>query len=632
MEKSSSTIFVQIASYRDPELPKTIQSCLANAHFPENLRFGICWQYDSQTIHDMDAFNHDNRFRIDKINYQDSKGCCWARNRVNRLYQEETYTLQIDAHMRFAPEWDSLLIGMIEGIRDTKPLITTYPPSYSIVNGEEVLSDVTTPQKLKLKRLHLDLTTRLEGVSVTDSNQPGKSEYIAAGYFFTLGQFCKEVEYDPNLYFLGEEINLAVRAYSNGYNFYYPNKNLVWHLYGHGASLHWSDHPDQEHIQHATAIDRLEKLLLHDSNDLEQYGLGKERTLKDYEQYANICFSEVLERRKLAKPEIPFHHRIRLNTSEIEVRNDYHYWVFCLLNEEDIEIYRQDIKDPDVLNHRVNEIAINTLLPSMPTQYKLWPKHREWGPELIYPLYFLTDTSKTTEIEKLPVQPRVFVALAAYCEPELVLTIQNCLNRAQFPERLTFGICLQFDDDGPPEIQQTCLDDYENDERFRIVKYPYQDSQGGCWARNIVQSLYRDEEYTLQVDSHTRFLANWDIALINMMQVFPSAKPLITGFPPLYFYENEKENLIDFYHLERVPTTLVESWSEDGWVYHPTRYLPQNTKTPRRCRILSGAFVFTLGRWNYEVNQDPYHLYTGEEFALTLRSYTHGYDLFNPLH
>jgi hypothetical protein len=45
---------------------------------------------------------------------------------------------------------------------------------------------------------------------------------------------------------------------------------------------------------------------------------------------------------------------------------------------------------------------------------------------------------------------------------------------------------------------------------------------------------------------------------------------------------------------------------------------------------LSGAFVFTLGAWNTEVRQDPEHLYTGEEFALTLRSFTSGYDLWNP--
>ena len=39
-------IFVQIASYRDPELIPTIQDCIEKAKYPEDLTFGICWQRD----------------------------------------------------------------------------------------------------------------------------------------------------------------------------------------------------------------------------------------------------------------------------------------------------------------------------------------------------------------------------------------------------------------------------------------------------------------------------------------------------------------------------------------------------------------------------------------------------------
>jgi len=37
-------IFIQIASYRDPELLPTLNSALCNAKYPENLTFGIVWQ------------------------------------------------------------------------------------------------------------------------------------------------------------------------------------------------------------------------------------------------------------------------------------------------------------------------------------------------------------------------------------------------------------------------------------------------------------------------------------------------------------------------------------------------------------------------------------------------------------
>ena len=34
--------------------------------------------------------------------------------------------------------------------------------------------------------------------------------------------------------------------------------------------------------------------------------------------------------------------------------------------------------------------------------------------------------------------------------------------------------------------------------------------------------------------------------------------------------------------------------------------------------------------WVKEIIQDPEHYYTGEEFALTIRSFTYGYDIFTP--
>ncbi len=82
---------------------------------------------------------------------------------------------------------------------------------------------------------------------------------------------------------------------------------------------------------------------------------------------------------------------------------------------------------------------------------------------------------------------------------------------------------------------------------------------------------------------------------------------------------------------DRVPVTVVEQWSDEGWINHPVAPAPScSPRAARPTRVLSGAFVFTDGAWNVDVRQDPEHLYTGEEFALTLRSFTHGYDLWNP--
>jgi hypothetical protein len=85
-------IFVQIAAYRDPELLPTILDCLAKAAWSEDLRFGICWQTDEED-RTLDRFLDDTRFRIQRVPWHESKGLCWARAEIQKLYEGEEYTL-----------------------------------------------------------------------------------------------------------------------------------------------------------------------------------------------------------------------------------------------------------------------------------------------------------------------------------------------------------------------------------------------------------------------------------------------------------------------------------------------------------------------------------------------------------
>ena len=96
-----NTIFIQIASFCDPQLVPTIKDMLANAKYPKNLVFAIARQFNPEDGFDnVDEWRDDKRFRILDIPHTDSKGVCWARHQVQQLYKGEKYTLQIDSHMR----------------------------------------------------------------------------------------------------------------------------------------------------------------------------------------------------------------------------------------------------------------------------------------------------------------------------------------------------------------------------------------------------------------------------------------------------------------------------------------------------------------------------------------------------
>src|SRR5689334_6402028 len=113
MTRHGKGIFVAIASYADPELPRTLADCSAMAHSPDDLRFGICWQSDPRTPIDVGHFRADSRYRFIDRTVKESQGGPWARNLAQSLWRGEPYTLQVDSHMKFEPGWDAKLVEML---------------------------------------------------------------------------------------------------------------------------------------------------------------------------------------------------------------------------------------------------------------------------------------------------------------------------------------------------------------------------------------------------------------------------------------------------------------------------------------------------------------------------------------
>src|SRR6516164_3213578 len=122
-------------------------------------------------------------------------------------------------------------------------------------------------------------------------------------------------------------------------------------------------------------------------------------------------------------------------------------------------------------------------------------------------------------------EPAIFVAIAAYRDPDLILTIEDCLAKARHPERLRFGVCWQH---GPEEE----LPSWITGPQFRIADVHWRDSRGQCWARAQVMNLYNGEDWYLQLDSHHRFAHDWDTKLTTQASLTHSTKPLLSAPAP----------------------------------------------------------------------------------------------------
>lgn len=398
-----ATIFVNIASYRDRELPRTIASASARARHRERLRFGICWQFDDTTEHDLDPYLDDPRVSIDRVPYTDSHGCTWARSRASGFFRDEDYYLQIDAHMRFADEWDVTLVEMIRSIDAEKPLITVYPHGYVTDGaGHDELSPIGELHVMELASIDQHLRTRLRTRVADDQQRPGVSPYVAAGFLFAPGSFCREVPYDPFGYFSGEEIALAARAYTWGYDFFHPSRHVIWHRYDHGEPLHWTDRNGEIEEYDVRARERLATLLVGDAGELGPYGLGPHRSRDDFAAACGVDFEAVASGDSLSHAEtlrIDF----RLDTDGIPPRDDYEVWVFAVLDAHGRELHRDDIYDPRVLTGESASWSTTAPFEIRPAQYLVWPKCRdgEWGERRVRPLPVGAVTQVGPEVQQI---------------------------------------------------------------------------------------------------------------------------------------------------------------------------------------------------------------------------------------
>ena len=216
----------------------------------------------------------------------------------------------------------------------------------------------------------------------------------------------------------------------------------------------------------------------------------------------------------------------------------------------------------------------------------------------------------------------ILVHLPAYREPELLPTIKSALENAKHPKRIYFGICRQFNE----QDKFDNIDEFRSDSRFKIIDIPYNEAKGLPYARGLINDeLLTDEDYLLQLDSHHRFDKNWDDYLIRLHNKLlkKSKKVIIGGYLPYYNPFNDPKDRVN----ETWQTHVVCFYPHGTCFVRPGHY--PNTKEPIAGRYVSGHFLFSSNDWGKTIRHDPDIVFSGEELHMTIRGYTHGYDIYH---
>lgn len=131
----------------------------------------------------------------------------------------------------------------------------------------------------------------------------------AAGFSFSRSALLLDVPYDPFLphLFFGEEISMAARLYTHGYDFFTPTRSVIYHLWSRAHRPTQSQ--DRVQVNDSTrsalakqSLTRVQRLLgmtvdettaagIDDSIAVgARYGLGTSRSLQQFEAAIGVDF------------------------------------------------------------------------------------------------------------------------------------------------------------------------------------------------------------------------------------------------------------------------------------------------------------------------------------------------------
>ncbi|EGC31232.1 hypothetical protein DICPUDRAFT_89733 [Dictyostelium purpureum] len=229
----------------------------------------------------------------------------------------------------------------------------------------------------------------------------------------------------------------------------------------------------------------------------------------------------------------------------------------------------------------------------------------------------------------------IFISIISYRDSECQWTIKNLIENSNQPNSLYIGVCLQYDM-GNGEGDKHCFE-YQVDKEYeskhiRYLRMDYRDAKGPCYARALVQQqLYRDEEYYLQIDSHMRFVKDWDKILIEQLQMCKvngsvDTNAILTCYPMGYTLPNKIP-------VHRYPILLVATqFGDDGFLRLGGKIISKKLDSPCKSLFWVSGFSFSRSNVIKEVPYDPnlQHLFFGEEISMSARLYTHGFNFYSP--
>ena len=230
---------------------------------------------------------------------------------------------------------------------------------------------------------------------------------------------------------------------------------------------------------------------------------------------------------------------------------------------------------------------------------------------------------------------KIFVSIASYRDDECKDTVYEMFERARYPDNVAVGVVQQNKSKRDGGVKEDCFESCakckarKDRGQIRVLSYDFREARGPCFARYKASTLWRGEEWYLQIDSHMKFEDGWDVTMLNELARTNDPMAVLGGYPPT---EAQMDAIKDKNYTE-TPVMCSGSFNKDGIPEMKASIVPvPPDKMPLPIPFVGAGMMCFPGRALFEVPFDPYlaFLFFGEEITFSARLWTHGYNFYAP--
>lgn len=249
----------------------------------------------------------------------------------------------------------------------------------------------------------------------------------------------------------------------------------------------------------------------------------------------------------------------------------------------------------------------------------------------------------------------IYVSIPDIGDPELDVTVRNLFRSAKYPDRVFVGIGHSI----PFKNKKNINDIKKRFSKYINVRHDFINiyrSRGVSYGRKSAIANYNNEDFYLQIDSHTMFIDNWDEFLINSWEEASEEYgelTVLTAYLPPYQYKSKSERFFPRGRKGAYPyyvsgkevesgmrPEVVDSWH--NWYANVPMWMMPNmnhldhysflTEKYELSRKICANFIFSTKKFVEDFNKilpiDAF--FFEEEYIMSIESINLGYNLVYP--